>query len=597
MPLSELRVLHLESGVLIENLADLGAPQLIETDLVIIGGGPAGITIARELSNTPINVLVLESGILAENPTFDELNEVESVGEPKTKSQQERRALFHGANARAWSSASQGYGIRCRVFGGSTQAWAGKSAAFSEIDFAERSWVPFSGWPFGLDVLAPYLDRAADTLNLGPNCYDERLWNLMGRTPPQPAFDPAVLKSFFWQFSRSRIDSLDIMRFGREFLGMKAPNVKVLINATVTHLNTNANGSVFTDLEVSTIDGARTQIRAKAAVLAASAIENARLLLVSNRLVSNGVGNQNDVVGRFLMDHPGARIGSFKAEDCDVVINRFGFYGVRSKDQYHMYMHGLVPSAEIQAHERLMHCALYMLGEHAIDDPWDAIKRLLQRKYGSATSDLLAVAKSPGLLAKGLAMRLLSSNSVPHWAKDAVVNTAIRFNPNLVVREFQNRGVPHKLNALAVDAITEQAPDPESRITLSAKTDKLGVPMARINWTVDEQARRSLLRIAQLLMQELSKAGLPTPTLEEWVREARTQNAPIIDMGHSAGTTRMSENPRRGVVNSECEVHGVSNLYVAGGSVFPTTGHANPTLMIVALAIKLSDTIKTRLTP
>ena len=377
---------------------------------------------------------------------------------------------------------------------------------------------------------------------------------------------------------------------------MKASNVRVLINATVTHLNTNENGSVFTDLEVSTIDGVRTQIRAKAAVLAASAIENARLLLASNRLISSGLGNQNDVVGRFLMDHPGARIGSFKAKDCNAVVDRFGFYGVRHRDRYHMYMHGLVPSAEIQAREHLMHCALYMLGEHAIDDPWDAIKRLLQRRYGDVTSDLLAIAKSPGLLAKGLAMRFLASYSVPQWAKDFVVNAAIRFNPNLVVREFQNRGVPHKLNALGVDAITEQAPDPDSRITLSPKTDKLGVPMARVNWLVNERARRSLLRVAQLLVQELTKAGLPTPALETWVREARSQDAPIIDMGHSAGTTRMSEEPKRGVVNSECEVHGVSNLYVAGGSIFPTSGHANPTLMIVALAIRLSDTIKTKLT-
>lgn len=576
----------------VEDLGSLGADATVETDLVIIGGGPAGLTIAREFFGTSTRVLILESGRLVEDPRFTTLNAVESVGEPKSEVQVRRRIEFHGANSTSWSNESQAFGVRCRVLGGSSHAWAGKSAAFDHVDFAAREWVPYSGWPFGLETLDPYLDRAAEVLNLGPNCYDDGLWERMGVAPPQPQLDPRLLKSFFWQFARSRIDKLDLMRFGPEFVTSDAPNVRVLLNATVTRIDTNAAGATFQGLEVSTIDGVRSSVRAKAAVLAAGAIENPRLLLVSRGVHANGLGNQNDIVGRFLIDHPGARIGRFKVEDCPAVVERFGFYGVKHRGRAHMYMHGLVPSKELQEQERLLHCAIYMSEERASDDPWDALKRLLRAKSDRPISDLLAVASSPGLLAKGVGMHVLESNAVPQRIKHSFINAMIKQYPNFVVREFRSRGLPHKLTGLVIDGITEQRPDPESRITLSDKSDALGVPIARVNWRIDDEARRSLIRLGHLLAGEFPRAGLPTPLLEDWVAEERPQDSVIIDMGHTAGTTRMSKDPKLGVVDSNCQVHGVAGLYVAGASVFPTSGHANPTLMILSLAIRLADKIK-----
>jgi choline dehydrogenase-like flavoprotein len=440
--------------------------------------------------------------------------------------------------------------------------------------------------------LSPYLDRAADVLNLGPNCYDDRLWELIGITPPQPQLDPSLLKSFFWQFAQSRIDKLDLMRFGPEFLTSDVPNVSVLFNATVTRIDTNAVGSAFEKLEVSTIDGVRSLVRARAAVLAASGIENPRLLLVSNNDHPNGLGNQHDIVGRFLMDHPSARIGRFKADDYHSVVERFGFYGVNHGGSAHMYMHGLVPSRELQAREQLLHSAVYTMEERALDDPWDALKRLLRAKSDRPLADLLAVASSPTLLAKGVGRRMLQSAVVPQKIKKVALDVIIKNFPNFAVREFQSRGLPHKLKGLFIDGISEQRPDPESRITLSTQCDALGVPMARVNWRIDIDSRRSLIRLGQLLASEMPRVGLPAPLLEDWVANDRPQDSVIIDMGHIIGTTRMSNDPRLGVVNSDCQVHGVMGLYVAGASVFPTSGHANPTLMILSLAIRLADKIK-----
>jgi choline dehydrogenase-like flavoprotein len=576
----------------VEDLSSLGANATLETDLAIIGGGPAGLTIAREFFGTATRVLILESGQLEEVPRFTNLNAVESIGEPKGAAQVLKRIEFHGASSGSWSNESQRFGVRCRVLGGSSHAWAGKSAAFDEVDFAARDWVSHSGWPFGLETLAPYLDRAAEVLNLGPNCYDDRLWELLGVPPPRPHLNPGLLKSFFWQFARSRIDTMDIMRFGPEFVTFDAPNVRVLLNATVTRIDTTEAGSAFESLEVSTIDGVRSRVRAKAAVLAASAIENPRLLLNSNGVHPDGLGNQNDVVGRFLMDHLGARIGRFKAEDCHAVVERFGFYGVKHRGSARMYMHGLVPSKELEERERLLHCAVYMMEERAPDDPWDALKRLLRARSIEPISDLLAIASSPGLLAKGLGMRVLGGGAVPQWVKHFVVNAVVNQFPNFAAREFQSRGLPHKLAGLFIDGICEQRPDPESRITLSDKSDALGMPLARINWHIDDEAGQSLIRLGQLLAAEFPRVGLPAPVLEGWVAEQRLQDSVIIDMGHTAGTTRMSSDPKLGVVDPDCQVHGVAGLYVAGASVFPTSGHANPTLMIVALAVRLADRIK-----
>ena len=382
------------------------------------------------------------------------------------------------------------------------------------------------------------------------------------------------------------------MRFGPEFLTLDAANVRVLLNATVCGIDTNEQGSAVAALQVSTVDGARSWVRAKAFVLAASAIENARLLLISNGVHRNGLGNQNDAVGRFLMDHVGARIGHFDARNCRAIVRRFGFYGLRNGGRTYMYMHGLIPSEELQKRERLLNCAVYMMEERAPDDPWDALKRLLQAKSEKPFSDLFAIVSSPGLLAKGASMRLFETNVIPRALKQSVADAIIKAFPNFAVREFQNRGLPHKLTGVAIDGICEHRPNPESRITLSDKVDALGVPIAKVDWRDDMEARRSLVRVGRLLESEFPRVGLPAPVLENWIVQNNPQDAVVIDTGHTAGTTRMSDDPKMGVVDSHCKVHGVAGLYVAGGSVFPTSGHANPTLMIVALAIRLADQIK-----
>jgi choline dehydrogenase-like flavoprotein len=579
----------------IANLASFAANSSFEADIAIVGGGPAGLTIAREFFGTSMRVLILESGLLEETPNHAALNEVESIGEPHTDAQKQKRIAFHGAQSSTWSHDLQPYGVRCRALGGSTHAWAGKSAAFDEIDFARRPWVPHSGWPITRASLDPYLDRAAHALNLGPNCYDDGLWKLMGIKPPELRFDTDGLRSFFWQFARSRIDHLDVIRVGREFVTLKADNVRVLLNATVTQIGLSPDGGSFGGLEVSTIDGVRSKVKAKMAVIAASAIENARLLLASNAVQSRGIGNGRDLVGRFLLDHAGARVARFGTGDAARIMRRFGFYGLRHNGRTHMYMHGLAPTPALQERLQLLNSAVYFMPEHSPDDPWSAFKRLLRRSSAKPLQDARTVMGGAGLVAKGIGMKVLASSATPSLLKEFIVNTAIRTNPSLVADEFQSRGMPHQLTSVSIDAIAEQRPDPDSRVRLSEKTDRFGMPLAKMDWRINDDERRTIVQVARLTRDAFTRAGLPTPTLESWIDDERLGDGNIIDMAHSAGTTRMSVSPASGVVDQDCQVHGVRGLFISGGSVFPTSGHANPTLMILALAIRLSDKIKSEL--
>lgn len=569
--------------------------SVFEADVVIIGGGPAGLTIARELFDTALTVLVVESGILHETPEHAALNEVESVSEPQSAAQRQKRAEFHGANSLFWMPSAQSYGVRCRALGGSTHAWAGKSAPFDPIDFSARPWAGCEGWPVGREALSPYIARAAKVLNLGPTCSDDEFWTLSKIRPPGPPIDKEVLASYFWQFARDRIDQLDIMRFGREFTRQHASNVRVLLNATVKQIELTPDGTRLHGLQIATIDNVCSKVRANTAVVAASGIENPRLLLASNKVQSKGIGNSHDLVGRFLMDHVGARVAAFDPKDVDPIIKRFGLYSLHHEGRAFMYMHGLSLSPSVQKAEHLLNAALYFMPQRAPDDPLDALKRLLRGKSYDIRADVLSVIHGAPLLAKGAGLRLLGSQAMPEIIKTAIIDAAIRYDPNLAAQEFQSRGLPHKLTGISIDAISEQRPNPDSRVTLSDRTDRLGVPLARIDWRICDQERFTIMRLAQLTSKAFSQAGLPQPEWAPWVSQARPADGVLIDMAHTLGTTRMSTRPAEGVVDIDCRVHGVQGLYIAGGSVFPSSGHANPTLMILALAIRLADTLKSEL--
>jgi len=531
------------------DLNDLDDDSVLESSLCVVGTGPAGASIALEFEGTGIDVLVLESGGYDDDADTQRCYEIETVGETPRRIDQDE--------------------LRRRVLGGSSRIWTGRCAPFSELDLAERSWIPYSGWPLTLKELEPYLQRAAIRLGLAPNSYDESLWKGFGVKRPSPSLDAHLLEPMFWQFSKSPDHSGKAANFASYLLRSNASNLRVLLHANVTHINTNAEGTSFASVEVRSLQKKHALVRARAVVVACGGVENARLLLASSRLMPNGVGNDHDIVGRFLMDHTTCVLGNFPPQEADPIRERFGHYWLDNSGGRNVYLQGLALSGEIQQREHLLNCHAYVEEyDPAVDDPWSALRQLK-----SAISARLAIGRAFGDARTVLA----------HFGEVGLgfYRRLVKHRPELV-----------RVNRLELHCMMEQVPDPESRITLSADTtDPLGMALSKIRWKMSELERHTARRMSQLVSDELRRLGLPAPLLTQFLDEDDWM-AHFVERAHPAGSTRMSIDAKQGVVDRNSQVHGVRGLFVSGSSVFPTSGAANPTLMIVAMALRLADRLK-----
>ncbi|RZU34080.1 GMC family oxidoreductase [Blastococcus saxobsidens] len=526
---------------------DLGAAgedassAITACDVCVVGTGPAGATLARELSGTALRVVVLESGGIERDPDVDQLNDVENVGRARAVDQ--------------WS-------VRNRILGGSSHTWGGRCAPFDAIDFSYRSWVPASGWPFSLDELVPYLERTTSHLGLavGNGFQDDRFWDLAGRRPPTATPDPSKLLSFFWQFSRDPAESypFEYTRFGRGLLERLGDHVTVVLHATVTGVDPVESGRAARGVRFTGPDGRTRSLAAETVVLAAGGIENARLLLASDTVTPDGLGNDHDLVGRYLMDHPRGTVGTFPVRGTGDLQKRLGRYNVHG----HFFRAGFRLSPEVQQAEGLLNCSAWLGEQWATDDPWAAMRRVLGGRP-RMPDDVVALTKNVGFLARG--------------ARDYFI---------------ERNGVPRKLAGLELVGMVEQRPDPASRVTLSDRRDRFGQRLPRIDWRIHDDEPHTMRRMAVLVADQLARMGFPAPDLADWVANGENFPSSFVDVAHPTGTTRMSTDPTQGVVDADGQVHGVAGLYVAGTSVFPTVGHCNPTQMIVAMAIRLADHLK-----
>jgi choline dehydrogenase-like flavoprotein len=538
----------------VRHLPGIAAGAELQADVCIVGTGPAGATIALELARSDLKVIVVESGDLERSVAADQLDEIENVGRPRILDQ--------------WL-------VRNRIFGGSSYTWAGRCIPFEEIDYQKREWVPYSGWPITSADLAPFVARSLAYLGLSaaarPAPYQHGFGKL-GSENQDAQLDTELLSPVVWQFSKDASRrSLSFnpptsgVNFGQQLTRENARNIDLFLDASVTNINTNEDGTAVNSIDVCASDGKRRAVSAPIIVLCAGGIENARLLLASKDVHRHGLGNEKDLVGRFLMDHLKGDIVSFDPAEAEPLRRLFGRFQVKSIDGEHWFDRGMQLVPPLQRKLGLLNGALF-LDEHdhiASDDPWLAMKRIAQRK-GPFIQDALSVGLGSGLIANGLAQYLISK-----------------------------RSLPRKMKELAIRCIVEQQPNPASRITLSDRLDRLGVPLPKINWQVAEQDQTTIKALANLFANEAKRFGLK-PKLRPWILEDRDLPPEYRDIAHPIGTTRMASDRSAGVVDANCEVFGVNGLYVAGSSIFPTGGHANPTQMIVAFAIRLADTIKKR---
>jgi choline dehydrogenase-like flavoprotein len=500
--------------------------SLIEGDICIIGSGAAGISIAMDWINTPYKVILLEGGGFEYDDKIQELYAGKTTGQ--------RYYPLKSA--------------RLHYFGGTTGHWAGFCSTFDDIDFEKRDYIPHSGWPITKKDLDPYYIKAHKNIELGPYEYDWKYWQKQNPPGWDPLFkDDSVIWNKIWQFSPPT-------RFGTKYRDtiVKASNIHLYTYANVVDIAANENVSAIKEVMVKNYTGKQHIVRAKQFIVACCSIQNARILLASNQQAPKGLGNDNDNVGRYFMEHLEIKSAEMTLVKPDP-LNMYGLdYGTTKA-----------------------RCEL-------------SVTPAMQRKHKilNGTSSL-----TPWLIASKI------TPMIDVWStNDPKKNQERMFDGfGRVARETANIPAEKLTKSYELYTRIEQAPNPNSRVTLDTEKDSLGMPRANLHWELTPLEKHSLRKIYELIGQEMGKAGNGRVRLMDYLKDPNDHSWPEFTGGgwHHMGTTRMSDDPKTGVVDKNCKVHGIANLHIAGASCYATAAASNPTLTCIALSLRLSDHLKT----
>lgn len=528
------------------NARELDPGSTIEVDVCIVGAGAAGIAIAREFAGRNERVALIESGDF----------------EVRHRTQ----ALYMGANV-GLDSSSLGLS-RFRVFGGTTTRWGGQCRPLDPIDFEERNSMPDSGWPLTRAELDGYYRRSQRTCNLGPYDYEPACWAAADR--PTLPVDQQHLAVRIYQFSHPA----DFGQVYRDEL-IAADNVNVYLNANAVEILVGDGARAVSGLRIATLNERQHRVVAKAYVLACGGVENPRLMLASNSVVRTGLGNGRDLVGRYFMDHPYFWAGRFEPADSRFdqtlhVIEDYDRVGVDQK------AHAALTLADpILRAEGLNGCAAYFA-----------------RRPSFKTQ---AAYVSPGGRSLIHVVDVLKHEELPNRRFGRHLRNTVTGLGDV------GRMLGHRLAEvvkprfrLGVRMVLETTPHRDSRVMLDTRRDALGMPRAQVDWRLNDGDKRGLHRLAAVMQSEFARLGLGRLVFHLTEDDSGWPSS-MASGKHHMGTTRMHVDPSRGVVDANCRVHELANLFVSGSSVFPTGGYANPTLTIVALAIRLADHLKERL--
>lgn len=519
----------------------------VPSDVCVVGAGAAGITLARKLVERGYSVCLLESGGLDYEAATQELYRGANIGMPYYELDQSR----------------------LRFFGGTVAIWGGRCAQMDPIDFAAREWVPHSGWPIGRAELDPFYRDAHRLFEIGDFNYEHEVWRELGLD--DPGFDPGQLDVKLWRFDE--LSERFTASRARDFFDQS--KLRVLLHANAIKVQASADASSIEHVVVQPLGGESHNVPAKHFVLACGAIENSRLLLASNDVEPEGIGNRHDQVGRCFMEHPAGRIAR-----------------IETSRPYEIW-------------------ALFQKRFMSVGPPLAPALRLgddAQREHRALNSIVtFKLQRDPS---RGVAL----GNKIYHGMLHSVAPTRRGRKLDQIyrgVRAWIHREIRNSierararagLTKLYVITRGEQAPNPESRVVLSADRDALGQQRADLDWRLCDIDKHTARVMAQVIDAEFRRLGLGSVVPSDWLDDPDPQwpvdptvgNHPLANY-HQMGGTRMSSDPAQGVVDSQCRVHGYSNLYVAGGSVFATSGWANPTLTIAALSLRLADHLCERL--
>ena len=529
------------------------SPAVRSADVLVIGAGPAGVTVALELARAGRSVLVLPGGGRREDEAARDLHRAESVDGP-------------------WGHEPLELNRR-RAIGGASALWGGRCVPLEPIDFQAREWVPGSGWPISYEDYWAWAQRACDILGVGPAEFLRPPGlDLLTGTPPVDLPGDEVTQDSLERWSAK-------FRFAR--LLRRDPHLRerceVLTGAS-------AVGLVVEDDEVTGVRARQGDrdllVRARTVVLATGGLENARLLLHSD--LARGL----PALGRYYMTHT---VGTFLSVR---VPERGSHAGDLFREDGVYLRHRWRLADDVQRRARVGSAIAYFARAPLVDasvneDPLTsgvAMAKIVQDAARRGPVGAAALVRERGVELRQHA-RVLRSTDGAFWRRTA------RLASQRMARRSLPTMLPHPDEPVQhLSFQGEHLPNPDSRVTLGASTDALGVPRLRVRVALSDGDFATVLQLHRSMERYLVPRGaVPLASPEQVVETMRARTAGAFEShAHHLGTTRMGTSTSDSVVDGDGRVPGVSNLYVAGSSTFPTGGHANPTLSIVMLGARLA---------
>lgn len=515
-------------------------------DICIIGSGPAGLTLASELVISGKKICIIESGSKNLNNKKQILKKVISVGEIKIKEK---------SRERAW--------------GGTSNTWAGLSAPLDIVDFEK--------WPIKYSTLERYYEKLenygfAKLKDFNIESFDE------------------IKKGGDFIFPTTKLQEKIFIasdpptNFGEKFENiLNNPNVDLFLDATVTKLD--VQHLVLNKISIISSNDKKFEIKADKFVIAAGGLESTRILLISN------IGDEHNQVGKYLMNHPKNNFGILELnKPIKKLPHLFGYL----QSGFAKYV-GLRINEDIQRRVGLLNSyirfepifpwtdslgvyALISLAKRAkIFLRWwkNSQKDIVDLKDWNETGDdnvEVTLKKEPGIF-KSIYLILFDLKAVTLYLINRLQNKKETWIRKIRIRNFM-----------------EMEPSLENKMTLSEELDKYNNPLPVVNINTTELDRKSLVELHKIFKEEVKTAGLG-----EFISDLEnTHPWPInFEASHHLGGTIMGTDKNTSVVDTNLKVHSIDNLYICSGSVFPTSGCANPTYTICALAIRLADYLKT----
>lgn len=548
---------------MIEDGRNIETGTEFEADIAIVGAGAAGITLALALIRKlpKLKIIVTEAGgtrfDFALQSDFFKGEDVNNPAHPPLE-------LY-----------------RRRMFGGTTSIWGGRCIPMSPDDFTPRRDLGREGWPIPYEEVARFYPEALQILEAGVWEFKAQL--ALSSSSPAANETPSINGLELNRIERFSPPTDMGSRYRKEL--ESAENLSLLLNTSCTRILTDHQGKVGRGLELKA--GQQSFIvRARSIVLAAGGLETPRLLLWSRNSKGCGLGNESGQVGRNYMTHFAGDLGQVRFSDPDVgrrldyFMSRDGIWCRRLLllDEATRREHGLpnfvlrpsIPAIHDASHGNAILSAAYFT------------KRFMVQEYARRLSAMPSLSETSNTSLKAHAANILTG--MPGLSGFAVRWFRQRILPE---RKLPSLFLTNGTGIYPLDFNVEQLPDPGSRVMLGERLDANGMPCLKVDWRVPPDMPERLLRIYQVMNRKMVKAGLGTIQISNSEKE-RVGDLCMAQGGHHIGTARMSANPANGVVDPDLQLWGTKGVYVLGSAVFPTCGFANPTLTIVALALRLA---------